>query len=119
MAITLALYSGDNVTLTDTETSLMVDGGSTTLQTITTAGFYGLKLDMVATLAKVDEFTIRFYEKARSTGTKRVFDTLKLRHGMSSILIVPPILLGVGSDITAQRTAGSNRAAYWTVYQVS
>src|SRR3990172_2047742 len=98
MAFDIAYAEGNNVAVTNTETSLAVDGGSTTLQTLTDVGMYMLVLDGVGSLVKGDEYTWKVYEKAQSAGTKRVIMQGKLRNAQSEPLVLPSLFLGVGWD---------------------
>lgn len=119
MAMDLHYAAGNNVTITNTETSLAVDGGSTTLQTLTAEGLYQLFLSGKASMVKGDEFTLRFYEKAEANAAKEIFLTAILSDAQSEMLVSPEFHLGAGWDITLQRTAGSDRAFYWTIRRVS
>lgn len=119
MPTNLTFRSGNNVTITNAETSLAVNGGSTTLQTLTNKGEYVLHVDGVANMAKGDEFKWRVYEKASTGATKRVFYDGTISDAQAQPLITPSFLLGIGWDITLQRTAGSNRAFHWGIKQVS
>jgi hypothetical protein len=119
MPTNLTFRSGNNVTITNVETSLAVNGGSTTLQTITTKGVYTLFLDGVAAMAKGDEFTWKVYEKASTGATKRKFLSGTISDTQSEPLTIPNIMLGIGWDVTLQRTGGSNRAFFWGIRQIS
>jgi hypothetical protein len=118
MAITLTYKSGNAATITNTETSLAVDGGSTTLQTLTDKGLYQLIYKSTA-MAKGDEFRLRVYEKASTGASKSVLFSATLSDVQSEQFTHPPVMLGLGWDMTAQRTGGSNRAAHWSIRRVS
>lgn len=119
MPTNLTFKSGNSATITNTETSLAVDGGSTSLQTLTNKGQYSLHLDGVANMAKGDEFRVRIYEKASTGATKRVFFDAIISDAQVQPYISPWFLLGIGWDMTLQRTAGSNRAFHWGIKQMS
>lgn len=118
MGLSLTYKSGNNVTITNTETSLAVDGGSTTLQTITDKGFFSLVLRSTA-VTKGDEFKWRIYEKASTGATKVLLDDGVFSDAIPSQLMTPQLPLGIGWDITLQRTGGSNRAFYWSIRRAS
>jgi len=119
MPTNMKFKSGNAVTITNVETSLAVDGGSTTLQTLTNKGVYCLFLDGVSAMAKGDEFTVKIYEKASTGATKRVFLKATISDTQSEPYLIPHVMLGIGWDMTLQRTGGSNRAFSWSIRQVS
>lgn len=119
MPTNMTFRSGNAVTITNTETSLAVNGGSTSLQTLTSKGVYCLMLDGVANMAKGDEYRIRVYEKASTGATKRAFFDVRISDAQSEPFLTPHLMLGVGWDMTAQRVGGSNRAFDWSIRQVS
>src|SRR5262247_1142903 len=119
MPTNMTFRSGNNVTITNTETSLAVNGGSTSLQTLTNKGLYQVILDGVASLAKGDEFRFRVYEKASTGATKRVIMNGTISDTQAEPYVTPQLQLGIGWDVTLQRTGGSNRAFYWGIRQVS
>lgn len=119
MALDITYAEGNNVTVTATETSLAVDGGSTTLQTLTDVGYYTFVLDL-ANLVKADEYTLRVKEKAQASGTQRLlFDPIPIRNAHTSLWMMPNLYLGVGWDITLQRVSATSRAFFWTVRRSS
>lgn len=109
MAITEP-YELDGVTVGSSELSIV--SGTTSLQTITTAGVYQLWVDPVgAGLAKGDEFIIRIYEKVEATGgTKRVAMSATLSDAQSELWVSPALTLMNGWDMTLQKVAGTDRA---------
>lgn len=119
MAINLTYTSGNAVSITTSETSLAVDGGSTSLQTLTDAGLYTLFLDCVTNMVKGDEYTWKVYEKCHGSGTKRVIMQGKLLGAQSEPLVLPNLLLGLGWDITLQQVSASARAFAWSIRRVS
>lgn len=119
MPTDMKFFSGNAATITNTETSLCVNGGSTTLQTLTNKGVYTLVLDPVTNMAKGDEFRWRVYEKASTGATKRVLMSGTLSDTQSENVMIPNLILGIGWDITLQRTGGSNRAFHWSIRRLS
>jgi hypothetical protein len=119
VAISCTYKVGDNVTITSSETSLAVDGGSTTLQTVTDIGVYTLLLDGVGSMAKGDEYRWRVYEKAHANGTKRVIMSGTISDAQSEPVMLPNLMLGLGWDITLQRISATSRAFYWSIRRVS
>lgn len=119
MAINLTYTSGNNITVTNVETSLAVTGGSTTLQTLTDAGVYQLFLDGVAALVKADEYVLKVYEKAETSGTKRVIMQMRIKGAQIEPIVLPNLILGIGWDITLARISATSRAFFWTIRRVS
>ena len=119
MPIDIAYSVGNAVTITNTETSLAVNGGSTTLQTITDTGSFMIKLDAVGVLAKGDDYLFRFYEKATSSSSKVIAIQFHIMHAMSEMIIVPAIIYGAGWDATLQRISATSRAWNWSINRVS
>lgn len=121
MAINLAYATGNAVTVTNTETSLGVDGGTTTGVPVarTDAGMFSLFLDGVANMVKGDEYRIRIYECARSGGTTRKIFEATISDAQSEMFVTPALPLGHGWDITLQRISATSRAFDWTVRRVS
>lgn len=103
-------YELDGVTVGASELSVV--SGTTSLQTITTAGVYQLWVDGIgAAMAKGDEFKIRIYEKVEATGgTKRVACQWTLSDAQSELFVTPTLILMNGWDMTIQKIAGSDRA---------
>lgn len=118
MPLSLTYKSGNAATITDTETSLAVDGGSTSLQTITDKGFYTLLLRSTA-VTKGDEFRLKVYEKASTGASKAVILDVTLSDSLPSQYMIPQLVLGLGWDMTLQRTGGSNRAFSWSIRRAS
>lgn len=107
MAIT-QVYSQSALSVSTTELSLV--SGTSTLQTVTTAGIYQLWLDPVTNMAKGDEFLVKVYEKVLTGGTKRVVWSACISDAQSTLFVMPTLILMNGWDMTIQRTAGSDRA---------
>ncbi|NCU02230.1 hypothetical protein GXC69_12045, partial [Candidatus Macondimonas diazotrophica] len=89
MALT-EVYTLNAVTVGSTELSIV--SGTTTLQSVTTDGFFGLVLD-AATMTLGDEFRVRVYEKALSGSTQRVLFEVLLAHAQPTLLVTPMIPL--------------------------
>lgn len=107
MAITEA-YELDGVTVGASELSIV--SGTTSLQTITTAGVYQLWIDAYA-MAKGDEFRVRMYEKVEATGgTKKMFAEWTLLGVQADNFVTPTFVLMNGWDMTIQKIAGTDRA---------
>lgn len=119
MAINLAYATGTAVSITASETSLAVTGGTTTLQSLTDAGMFQLFLDGVANMAKGDEYLIKIKEKMVAGGTQRVIFGPRLTDAQSEPFVSPPLMLGVGWDITLQRISATSRAFDWSVRRIS
>lgn len=121
MAIDNAYATGTAVTVTTTEQSIGVTGGTTTGVPVsrTDAGSFQFFLDCVANFAKGDEYEFRVYEKARSGGTVRTVFRAVISDAQVEMFVTPPILLGVGWDATVKKLAGTDRAIDWSVRRVS
>jgi len=119
MPTNLTFKSGNAVTITNLETSLAVNGGSTTLQTLTSKGIYQLMLDGVGAMVKGDEFKLRIYEKASTGATKRQIMALSISDVQSEPIFTPQLMLGIGWDMTLQRISATSRAFSWGIRQVS
>lgn len=121
MAIDLEYAAGTAVTVTNTETSLSVDGGTTTgvPRADTNAGSYMLFLDGVANMVKGDEYRVRIYERARTGGTTRLVFSASISDAQSEMFVTPPLMLGLGWDITLTRISATSRAFDWSVRRVS
>lgn len=117
MALDITYRTGNNITITATETSLAVNDGSTTLQDMTDDGVYTLYLD-TANMVKGDEYLLKVYEKAQASATKRVYLQRRLRH-TEPPLMIPHLMLGIGWDITLQRISVTSRAFYWSIRRAS
>lgn len=114
MALNLTYKSGNGVSMSTVEKSLAVDGGSTTLQTLTDKGSYSVLLKSTA-MAKGDEYRWKVYEKASTGATKSVLTQGILSDVQSEQTMTPGLTLGLGWDVTLQRTGGSNRAFSWSI----
>lgn len=102
------LYEQDGLSVSGTELSLT--GGTSSLQSITTAGVFQLWLDLNA-MAKGDEFRARCYEKVdTSAGTKRVLWEATFYDVQSEIFFSEFTTLYAGWEMTIIKLAGTDRA---------
>ena len=115
MAITQA-YSLNAVTVGATELSIV--SGTTTLQTITTAGVYQLFVD-ASNMAKGDEYRIEIYETALSGGTKRALMASTLLGAQAEMFVTPSLILMNGWDMTIIKLAGTDRAFTASVRKIA
>lgn len=118
MALNATYKSGNAVTVSSTEMSLCVDGGSTTLQSLTDVGFYTLILDCSA-MVKGDEFELLVKEKAHGSATQRTVIKKQLKHAKNSLFVLPGLFLGLGFDITLKKISATDRAFAWSVRRAS
>jgi hypothetical protein len=115
VAITQA-FSGTN-TVSTTEFSLT--NNSTSIASQTTAGFYGLVVDMSAIVAG-DEYEFALLEKAISGGTqRRTVIHRQLGAPADPLLVFPPVLLLWGWDFTAKKISGTDRSLISSVRAVT
>lgn len=115
MAITEA-YNGTNASWA-TEYSLT--NASTTLANQTSPGVYQLFLDLSA-LGAGDTYTIRIYEKVRSTGTRRIV----LEHVVTGAQspptwAFPSLVLTHGWDMSILGTGTTTRSIDWSIRKVA
>jgi hypothetical protein len=121
MPLDLAYATGSGVTITNTEMSIGVTGGTTTGLPIsrTDSGLFMLVYDDVANMVKGDEYLLRIYETARASGTRRLIFNVTRSDAQSEPLVIPWLPLGIGWDMTAQRISASSRAIDWSIRRVS
>lgn len=121
MPLDLAYATGSAVSITNTETSIAVTGGTTTgvPQSLTATGLFQLFYDDVANMVKGDEYRLRVYEKAVAGGTQRVIFDIRRTDAQIEPLVIPWLPLGIGWDITSQRISANSRAISWSVRRVS
>lgn len=102
----------DGVTVGGTELSIV--SGTTSLATTADSAFVGLWLDPAqAGMAKGDEFKWRIYEKVEATGgTKRLADWGVMTNIHVEPILVPPLMLLNGWDMTLQKIEGTDRSWY-------
>lgn len=100
-------------------TELSLTGGTSTIQTRTTAGVFWVFIDGVANMAKGDSFKIRVYEKTRSADTQRQVDYWTMSGVQDELWTSPQIGLLNGWDFTIVRTAGADRAITASVRSVT
>jgi hypothetical protein len=115
MAISEA-YSG-TATISTTEYSLPNAG--TTLTPITEDGVYELVLDTY-NMASGDVYDLKFYEKARSGDTQRVFMAATIAGAQTMpIYISESFILLHGWDMTMKKISGTDRTFYWSIRKVA
>jgi hypothetical protein len=121
VAIDLAYATGSGVTITNSETSIGVTGGTTSGVPVarTDAGIYMVFIDGVANMVKGDEYKWKVYEKARSGGTVRAILVGTISDAQSEMVVIPNLILGVGWDVTLQRISATSRAFDWSIRRVS
>ena len=115
MAISEA-YTFSAVTVSTTELSFV--SGTSSLQTITTAGVYQLYVD-AANMAKADEFRIKVYEKALTSGTKRTLTQWSLLGVQTELFCTPSLILMNGWDFTIIKIAGTDRAFSGSIRKIA
>lgn len=120
MAIDLLYSYGAAISITNTETSLGIAGGTTVGVPVarTDIGLFSLFLDGITNMAKGDEYFLRVYEKAVSGGAVREVFQTKIRNAQSEMIIIPDLILGVGWDITLQRISATSRAWDWGLRRI-
>ena len=115
MAITEA-YAG-SATISTTEISVV--SGTSTLQSITTAGVYQLFLDL-STMVAGDSFRLRVKEKTQSSSTQRVAVDVTLSGAQTEpVYITASMVLMNGWDMTLLRVGGTNRSIEWSIRKVA
>lgn len=119
MPINLFYAEGNNVTITSTETSIAVNGGSTSPQSITDSGVYKIVVNGVTNMTKGDEYKIRIYEKASSTDGQLIAFQCSLLGRQSELWIMPSIELGIGWNATMQLISANPRGISWSIRRVS
>lgn len=120
MAIDLAYATGSAVSITNTEQSIGVTGGTTTGVPVarTDSGIFQFWIDGVANMVKGDEFKFRVYETVRASGTVRLVFVATLSDVQSEAFVTPQLLLGIGWDATLQRISASSRNFDWSVRRI-
>lgn len=106
----------NSVTVSTTELSLIT--GNSTLQSNTTAGVYQFFIDINNLIAN-NSLSFAIYEKAISTGTKRVVYSTVLNGMISTKVFASPALALInGWDATLDMTAGADRTIDWSIRKV-
>ena len=89
-----------------------------TLATVTDAGQYQFVVD-TALLVNDEDLTIRFYGKARTSDTERLFDDYRFIHIQHRPLKeFDPIVSPHHLKITLEQNGGTGRAFPWAVYEI-
>jgi len=116
MAITVEAYTGTE-TIGTTEHSLTTDTAGPDVDV--NAGLYQAFIDLNA-LAAGDTFVFKVYEKVRTGDTQRVVYEATFTGVQSQpIWVSPSLILGVGWDMTLDKTAGTDRAINWRISKVA
>jgi hypothetical protein len=116
MPMNLALFSG-SPTIGAVEYSL--PGTSTTRQTRTETGLMQACIDLSA-LQSGDTYVLRVYEKVVAGGTQQLLEQISFSGVQAKPgSMLPAVMLGVGWDVTLQRTAGADRAIPFSIRSVS
>lgn len=117
MTFAIAEYSG-SATIGTTEHSLVTNTSGPDVATA--AGIYQLIVDF-STLALGDIFEITVYEKAQNSGsTQNAVQTFIISHSQNDANPkFPALSLGIGWDITAKKSAGTDRSLAWSIARVS
>jgi hypothetical protein len=116
MTINLTAFTG-SPTISTTEYSL--PNASTTQTPRTEVGMYQLMLDLSALVAG-DEYTLRIKERIVGGGTPRMIDRVVFSGAQATPgTVYPALLLGLGWDMTLQRTGGVDRVIPYTIRSVA
>lgn len=120
MTIDLAYATGSAVSITNSEISIGVTGGTTTGVPVsrTDVGVYQFFIDGVANMVKGDTFLFKVYETARASGTVRVVFQATLANVQTEIFVTPQLMLGIGWDATLDRISASSRDFDWSVRRI-
>lgn len=106
MAIT-QVYSQDNLSVSTTE--LSCTGGTSTIQTRTTAGMFSVVIDC-SNIAAGDEFEVRLLEKTQASGdTAREWFKASLTTSTGPTFVSPMFALIHGWDYTIKKISGTDR----------
>lgn len=117
MSVSVA-YNNSNAALTVSGTELSLVSGTSSLQAITTAGYYAVLIDGVsAGLAKGDRFRVTIKEKGRTGGTQRIRFQGDIYGVQSQTWESPPVAMLNGWDITIQKISGTDRSFDYTIYK--
>lgn len=114
----MALSEAYTFSTTVSTTELSITGGTSTIQTRTTAGFYELWISK-ANFAKGDEFVVRLYEKVTSGGSQESKIIGTILGVQAEPIIFPGLHLRNGWDFTIVRTAGADRTVTASVRAVT
>lgn len=114
----MALSEAYTFSATVSTTELSITGGTSTIQSRTTAGFYELVISQ-ANLAKGDRFLVRLYEKVTSGGAQEIEVLGEHSGDVVGPFWVPGRHLRHGWDFTIIRTAGADRTIVASVRAVT
>lgn len=99
-------------------TELSLTGGTSSIETRTTAGYYQLYISK-ANIAKGDRFVVRMYEKVTSGGSQEATIIADLFGVQAEPFIFVSPHLRHGWDFTIDRTAGADRTITASVRAVT
>lgn len=103
---------GQSETVGTTEHSMATDSAGPSAQTAD--GLYQVFVDGAA-VAAADQFQVRIYEKALSSGTQRVVYEAILSQAQLGPLVFPAIELLHGWDGTIDKLTGTDRVFEWSI----
>jgi len=108
----ISLFTGDTVTTSSTEFSLVSGAAYNSGTTFSTSdGVYQLFLD-TSDMAVGEEVQVRIYEKVRSGDTQRIVYQVNLFGPQSSGYVFPALVLMHGWDMTVDAIAGTADIGY-------
>ena len=111
------LYTGNGVTISTTEISLV--SGTSSLQSDTTDGIFQVFVE-VNNMAANDEFTITIKEKVYAAATQRVvMQSALVGQQAAPVWVSPSMIFLHGWDVTMIRVAGADRTFSWSIRQVA
>lgn len=111
MALTIELYTLDNVTPSGTtELSIVFNATYAAGTNKTDDGIFQLFLDDQGNMTKTEEYEIRVMEKVHNGGTQKNIFKARLKGTQSEPFVTPPLALGNGWDFTIKKIAGTDRA---------
>lgn len=115
MAISEAFSGSASISTTEYD----LPSASTTKSSQTTDGIYQLFLDLSA-LTSTESYTLRIYEKTRSTSTQRVAEEVIIA-GLQAepVYVTPSLLLMHGWTFTLTKLQGTDRTIEWSIRQVA
>jgi hypothetical protein len=120
MSLDQTYSTGSAVTITNTEMSIGVTGGTTVGLPLsrTDLGLFMIELDGIANMIKGDEYLLQIYKTVRSGGTRRLFEAIRLRGPQTQVFAYPWIPL-TGWDVTMTRISATSRAWDWCINRLT
>ena len=109
----------NNATITTVERSIVQNTTSGVPTSNTTEAYIEVFLDL-NTLQAGDIFLLQYYEKVQNGGTQRLLGQNHFTgvQGQPNV-VLPPIHLKNGYDITLKKIAGTDRAIVWSIREVT